>query len=90
MTGEISVFGVFVPALFVAALIAGATLFALRRLLASIGFYRLVWHRTLVDVALFVILFGGIVLALSRPARVERAVSTRSLSAGPLPISYNA
>ena len=60
MMAEIDLDGVFVPALL---------LWALRRLraqraccgacLRAVGFYRLVWHRALFDLALFVILLGG-------------------------------
>jgi uncharacterized protein DUF1656 len=40
---------------------AALILFAvLRRLLESLGFYRLVWHRPLFNLALYVLLLGGI------------------------------
>ncbi|HEU4698775.1 MAG TPA: DUF1656 domain-containing protein [Gemmatimonadales bacterium] len=68
MTGDISLFGVFVPALLVAALGAAVAQFVLRRVLARVGFYRHVWHRTLVDVALYIILLGLLVLLLPRVA----------------------
>ena len=32
-----------------------------RRLLAGLGLYRLVWHRPLFDLALFVVFLGGVV-----------------------------
>jgi hypothetical protein len=56
--GEFAVAGVFVPALLVWAVAAMAIGAAVRRLLRVIGFYRLVWHRGLFDLALFFILWG--------------------------------
>ena len=37
-----------------------------RRLLASVGFYRLVWHRPLFDLALYVVLLG-VVVSVAQP-----------------------
>jgi protein AaeX len=39
---------------------------AIDRLASPLGFYRLIWHPSLVRLALFVCLFSGLVL-LSRP-----------------------
>jgi hypothetical protein len=61
MIGEISLYGVYVPSLLIWGLVALALHFALRRILAALGFYRLVWHRALFDLALFTILLAGIV-----------------------------
>jgi hypothetical protein len=58
MTGELDLYGVFVPALAAWMLIALALTLALRRVLARLGAYRLIWHRPLFDLALFVILLG--------------------------------
>ena len=60
MIGELDVYGVFVPVLLVWALIALALTAVLRRCLAGIGFYRLVWHRALVDLSLFVLLLAAV------------------------------
>lgn len=63
MIGEIDIYGVFVTPLLLwigAALVASAIL---RRLLEWFGFYRLVWHRPLFDLALLVLLVGGVVAA---------------------------
>ncbi|TNE42030.1 MAG: DUF1656 domain-containing protein [Sphingomonadales bacterium] len=60
MTGEISIGGVFVPTLlllFVAALMVSALV---TRLLGRSGFYRFVAYRALVDLALFILVFGGL------------------------------
>jgi len=61
MTGEVDVYGVFVPLLL---LWVGAALpltAGLRRLLRRLGFYRVVWHRPLFDLALLVIVLGAVV-----------------------------
>jgi hypothetical protein len=60
------VYGVFVPSLLVwltAALLLTA---ALRQLLRWTGFYRLVWHRPLFDLALLVIVLGAVVAVSTR------------------------
>lgn len=55
MIGEFDIYGVFVPALLVWALVALSLTGILRTVLARVGFYRLVWHRPLVDLSLLVI-----------------------------------
>jgi hypothetical protein len=52
MTGKFDIYGVFVPALLVWALVALSLTGVLRTVLARVGFYRLVWHRPLVDLSL--------------------------------------
>ena len=61
MIGEVNIYGVFVPALLVWAFVALLATLLLRRVLLSLGFYRLVWHPALFDVAIFVVLVGGVV-----------------------------
>lgn len=61
MIGEFDVYGVFVPALLVWGLIALFLTAVLRIVLARIGFYRLVWHRPLVDLSLLVIILAAVV-----------------------------
>ena len=60
MIGEFDVYGVFVPVLLVWAMMALVLTAVLRRVLAVIGFYRLVWHRALVDLSLFVLLLAAV------------------------------
>ena len=55
MIGEFDIYGVFVPVLLVWALVALPLTGVLRAVLARVGFYRLVWHRPLVDLSLLVI-----------------------------------
>jgi hypothetical protein len=60
MIGEIDVYGVFVPILLVWGLIALAITAVLRHVLSYIGFYRLVWHRQLVDLSLFILIMAAV------------------------------
>jgi hypothetical protein len=61
MMGEIDVYGVFVPSLLVWVAAALPITAGLRRVLRWLGFYRLVWHRPLFDLALLVVVLGGVV-----------------------------
>jgi hypothetical protein len=66
VVGELDVYGVFVPSLLVwltAALLLTA---GLRQLLRWSGFYRLVWHQPLFDLALLVIMLGVVVSMSTR------------------------
>jgi hypothetical protein len=58
MITEINLFGIFINAGLVSAGLAALALVALRRPLNAVGAYRWVWHPALVDVALFVLLWG--------------------------------
>jgi protein-S-isoprenylcysteine O-methyltransferase Ste14 len=62
MIGEIDIGGVFLSSVLVTALIALALSFIVRRLLAWSGAYRFVWHPALFDTALFIILWGAVIL----------------------------
>jgi hypothetical protein len=66
MISEINIYGMFVSPML---LWVGATLLIsalVRRTLDWFGFYRFVWHRPLFDLALLVILLGGVVAAQAR------------------------
>ncbi|MCI3205217.1 MULTISPECIES: DUF1656 domain-containing protein [Pandoraea] len=65
MSGEIDIYGVFVPTLLALMVVAFVLTGALRFVLARIGFYKLVWHRSLFNLAVYIIALGGIV-ALAR------------------------
>ena len=64
MIGEINLYGVFIPPLLLWLILALPLTAVLRRLLRWIGFYRLVWHRPLFDLALLVVVLG-VVAALA-------------------------
>jgi uncharacterized protein DUF1656 len=55
---EVDVFGVFLTAPLVAAILAGAAHLLLRRVLRNLHFYEWVWHRNLADIAVYVLLWG--------------------------------
>jgi protein AaeX len=57
---DVNLFGIFINAGLVSALFAGVLLVLLRRALTRAGAYRLVWHPALFDLALFVLLWGGV------------------------------
>jgi len=60
MIGELALYGVLFPPLLLSAGAALLGMAVLRRLLARVGFYRLVWHPALVDLSLFILLVGAI------------------------------
>jgi hypothetical protein len=66
MIGEVNIDGVFVPVLLIYAVAAALLLSLLRRFLARIGFYRIVWHGPLVNVALYVLILAAITAGLQR------------------------
>ena len=61
MMGDIDFQGVFVTPLLAWLLLAYGLNVVVRRTLAATGFYGLVWHRGLFDLALFVINLGIVV-----------------------------
>lgn len=65
MLAEVNLFGIFINAGLVSAVLAGVLLLPLRKALMFIGAYRLVWHPALVDLALFTLLWGGVAFTAS-------------------------
>jgi len=63
MIGEFEIYGVYSPAFAIFAAIAFLLQFIVKRLLNASGFYRLVWHRALFDLAIYVILLGVVTAA---------------------------
>lgn len=64
MIGEFDIYGVYFPAFAVFAAIALLLqVVVINRLFNAIGFYRLVWHRALFDLAVYVILLGAVTAA---------------------------
>lgn len=63
MIAEIDLYGVFIPAILAWSLLALPITALLRRGLERTRAYRWVWHRTLFDAALFVIVLGGVIAA---------------------------
>jgi len=56
--GEFDIYGVYFPAFAVFAAIALMLQLVINRFLSAFSFYRLVWHRALFDLAIYVILLG--------------------------------
>jgi hypothetical protein len=65
---DLDIFGVYLPGLMVMAAAAFVLNLVVRRALGAIGFYRLVWHRSLFDLSLFVIFLGGLTVLFQRYA----------------------
>jgi len=63
MIGEFDIYGVYSPAFVIFAAIAFLLQIIVKRLLNASGFYRLVWHRPLFDLAIYVILLGVVTAA---------------------------
>jgi hypothetical protein len=57
MLDEVNFLGIYFSGALVAAGVAWIVLMIVRRLLRWVGFYRLIWHPALVDIALFGILW---------------------------------
>jgi len=67
MIGDATLYGLYVPWLLVICGLGLAVSWAVRRLLAAIGFYRWVWHPALFDLALYALIVCGLVAATSPP-----------------------
>jgi hypothetical protein len=66
MIGEVDVFGVFVPAVLVLMFVAYVIGLVLRTVLERTGFYRLVWHRAIFDLGIYVVVLGLVVIVSHR------------------------
>ncbi len=64
MTGETSLDGVFVPTLLLIALAALVLTYLVTRLIGWFGLYRFVAYRAIVDLSLFVLLLGALVILI--------------------------
>ncbi|MDR8398361.1 DUF1656 domain-containing protein [Paraburkholderia sp. USG1] len=62
MIGEIDILGVFVPAALVLMLIAYLINLVISAVLTRAGFYRLVWHRPVFDLGIYVLILSTAVL----------------------------
>jgi hypothetical protein len=71
---EINLFGVFFSGALVTACLAGIALVVIRYVSLMTGLHRLVWHRHLVDLSLFVMLWAAVAKAL--PLLVDTVRST--------------
>ncbi|SPR99987.1 DUF1656 domain-containing protein [Cupriavidus taiwanensis] len=60
MLSEIDLYGLFVPGVLVLAVLAFAVATAIRMVLAALGCYRHIWHRSLFNLFLYVIVLGAV------------------------------
>ena len=60
MIGETSFFGMYLPWIMLLAAGALPAMWLVRRLLAATGFYRWVWHPSLFDMALYLLVLYGL------------------------------
>lgn len=67
MSGELDVFGVFLPIALVTGTIAFIAITVLRRVLRALGAYAFIWHAGLFDVAMFVVLWWFVALTAGTP-----------------------
>ena len=63
---DLDLLGIYVPPLLVWALLALIPFIMLRWLLHVAGFYQLVWHRPLFNMALYLSILSGVVLSGAR------------------------
>ncbi len=66
MVEEISILGVYMPAALVWATIAALLAYGLRNLLQQLPIYIIVWHPSLLELALFVTLWWGLTVFADR------------------------
>lgn len=64
MTGQLDLYGIFVPSFAVLSLCAYPVFRLLASALGTLGFYRAVWHRPLFNLALYVIVLGALSLLI--------------------------
>ncbi|MFM0632391.1 DUF1656 domain-containing protein [Paraburkholderia xenovorans] len=60
MPSEIDVYGVFVPSLLVLMLLAFGLTSIVRGLLSRSGFYRRVWHRSMFNASIYIVMLGAL------------------------------
>ena len=66
MIGEIDIYGVFLPAVLVLMLVSYLFCLVVTRVFARVGLYRFVWHRSIFDLAIYVIVLGVVVIVSHR------------------------
>ncbi|HDU5044748.1 TPA: DUF1656 domain-containing protein [Klebsiella aerogenes] len=64
MIGEVNLDGVYLSSALVSACLAGLSLLVLRRIFRWSGFYQIVWHHRLVNLAIFIIAWAAAVRIL--------------------------
>ena len=62
MIGDLTLYGIYLPAMALPLLLAFLALIPMRWLLGRTGVYRHVWHRSLFNLSLYLIVFYGMVV----------------------------
>ncbi len=62
MIEDVDIVGIFAPAVVLLMLVAWMLNLGVKRVLEEVGFYRLVWHRHLFDLSMYVVILGILVL----------------------------
>lgn len=66
MIGEFDFYGVFLPELLVWMALTYCIQFVCNKIFARIGLYRYVWHRSVFDLAFYIVLLGLVVVVSHR------------------------
>ncbi|MFK4441680.1 undecaprenyl pyrophosphate phosphatase UppP [Caballeronia udeis] len=66
MIGEIDIYGVYLPAVLVLMLVSYLFCLIVTRVFARVGLYRFIWHRSIFDLAIYVIVLGVVVIVSHR------------------------
>ena len=66
MIGEVDIYGVYLPAALVLMLVAYLFCLVVTRVFDRVGLYRFVWHRSIFDLAIYVIVLGLVVIVSHR------------------------
>lgn len=75
----VDVMGIYVPTVGVLAVLSLVLTFALRQLLDRFDFFSLFWHRGVVEISLFALIFGGALVLALGPGLPAFAVFLRHL-----------
>ncbi|MBO0661024.1 DUF1656 domain-containing protein [Jiella sp. MQZ9-1] len=59
MTGDLPIFGIFVPKALLLALTSYGALLLCKKVLARLGVYHAVWHPALFDLSIYILIFSG-------------------------------
>ena len=66
MIGETDIYGVYLPAVLVLMLVSYLFCLIVTRVFARVGLYRFIWHRSIFDLAIYVIVLGIVVIVSHR------------------------
>src|SRR5476649_353008 len=79
MIGEVDIYGVYLTAALVLMLVAYLFCLVVTRVFDRVGLYRFVWHRSIFDLAIYVIVLGVVVIVSHRSEERRVGKECRSL-----------